>query len=293
MGLLTCVSFCSYKVSGVYFTCTAQTFCQIAAVMVMAAEVPILMYHSVSEHARPKFKRFMVTPDQLDEHLAYLKNQGYTAITVTEFIDTPRDALPERPVVLTFDDGFGDFYTHAFPLMQKYRIRATLYVTTGYVSGRSEWLVHEDEIDRQMLTWDELTQVCRGGVECGAHSHSHRPLDELDPEELDIEITRPKQILEDRLGGPVHSFAYPFGYYTDEIKRRVREAGYTSACAVKYGLSGPDDDPFALSRLIVTNETTTEDLGVLLAGQGQTFLRIRSIIWRMARRGVAQVQQKL
>jgi peptidoglycan/xylan/chitin deacetylase (PgdA/CDA1 family) len=261
--------------------------------MVMAVEVPILMYHSVSEHARPKFKRFTVTPDQFDEHLAYLKTHEYTAITVTEFINTPRAALPVRPVVLTFDDGFGDFYTHAFPLMQKHRVKATLYVTTGYMSGRSEWLVYEDEIDRQMLTWDELTQVCGGGVECGAHSHSHRPLDELDLDELSVEITRSKQILEDHLGGPVHSFAYPFGYYTDEVKRQVREAGYTSACAVKYGLSGSDDDPFALSRLIVTDETTVEDLDALLAGQGQTFLRIRSIIWRMARRGVAQVQQRL
>jgi peptidoglycan/xylan/chitin deacetylase (PgdA/CDA1 family) len=259
----------------------------------MAIEVPILMYHSVSAHAHPKFKRFTVTPDQFSEHLAHLNTQRYTAITVTELIDTPRDELPERPVVLTFDDGFSDFYIHAFALMQKHNVKATLYVTTGYVGGRSEWLVHEEETDRRMLTWDELAEVCSGGVECGAHGHSHRALDELAPDAAHEEITCPKQILEDCLNRPVHSFAYPFGYYNGAVKRQVREAGYTSACAVKYGLSGCGDDPFALSRLIVTNATTAEDLDTLLAGRGQTFLRIRSIVWRMARCGMVQVQQRL
>src|SRR5713101_1852063 len=145
-------------------------------------KVPILMYHSISEHAAPRFKPFAVSPTLFVEHMAYLHQHAYTPITVTQLINTRSkgsSALPEQPVVLTFDDGFADFYTEALPVLQRYGFVATLYVTTAFVNATSRWLQQEGEAERLMLTWEQLAEVNAHGIECGAHSHSHAQLDML------------------------------------------------------------------------------------------------------------------
>src|SRR6266496_2657570 len=92
-------------------------------------KVPILMYHSISDHASPKFKQFTVSPKLFAEHMAYLHQHRYIPITVTQFVNAlSNSTLPERPVVLTFDDGFADFYTEALPVLKHYGFAATLYV---------------------------------------------------------------------------------------------------------------------------------------------------------------------
>ena len=88
-----------------------------------------------------------------------------------------------------------------------------------------------------MLTWDQLSEISANGIECGGHTHSHPQLDTLSPAEAFREIAQSKRLLEDHLGQNVLSFAYPFGYYTANTQRQVQEAGYTSACAVKYAMS--------------------------------------------------------
>src|SRR3974390_2623464 len=96
-------------------------------------KVPILMYHSVSHHASRRFSSFAVTPALFADHLAYLHQHDYTTITVTQFINARArggSGLPERPVILTFDDGFADFSTWAFPALKRYGFNATLYVAT-------------------------------------------------------------------------------------------------------------------------------------------------------------------
>src|SRR5206468_3352471 len=95
--------------------------------------IPILMYHSIADDASPKFKPFTVKPALFAENIAYLYHQGYTPMTVTQLMNTFSQAntlLPERPIVLTFDDGFADFFTAALPILQQYGFVATLYVAT-------------------------------------------------------------------------------------------------------------------------------------------------------------------
>ena len=88
-------------------------------------------------------------------------------------------ALPERPVVLTFDDGFADFFTEALPILQLYNFTATLYVTTGFIGSTSCWMQREGESTRLMLTWDQVSAMSASDIECGGHSHWHRQLDIL------------------------------------------------------------------------------------------------------------------
>jgi len=264
-------------------------------------KVPILMYHSISEHAAPKFKPFAVSPTLFAEHMAYLHQHAYTPITVTQLINTRSkgsSALPEQPVVLTFDDGFADFFMEALPILQRYGFTATLYVTTAFVNGTSRWLQREGEATRPILTWNQVAEICDAGIECGGHSHCHPQLDILPYFRARDEIMQCKKLLEQHLGQEISSFAYPYGYHTATIKQLVREAGYTSACAVKYEMSSESTDAFALGRLMVEPNTNVDALTALLTkGYPSVFTtmykRARTPVWRIARRCSAPVIQYL
>ena len=263
--------------------------------------VPILMYHSISDSASQKFQQFAVSPHLFAEHMAYLHQHRYIPITITQLVTAlsqPGTTLPERPVVLTFDDGFADFYTEALPVLKRYSFAATLYVATAFINGTGRWLQHEGEMARPMLTWEQLREIRASGVECGAHSHSHPQLDTLTSAEARHEIVQSKRLLEQQLDQEVLSFAYPFGYHTAGIRRQVQEAGYTSACAVKHAMSSASTDPFALARLMVRSDTTVDTLAALIDGRDSPiiptmYVRARTPVWQLARRSSASMTRLL
>jgi peptidoglycan/xylan/chitin deacetylase (PgdA/CDA1 family) len=267
-------------------------------------KVAILMYHSISDHAAPKFKQFTVSPALFADHMAYLHQHAYTPITVTQYVHAlsqgggASSVLPERPVVLTFDDGFADFFTDALPVLKQFNFTATLYVATAFVNSTSRWLQREKEMTRPMVTWEQLTEISAQGIECGSHGHRHLQLDTLPSSVVQEEIIHSKLLLERYLGGNVSSFAYPFGYYTAGARRQVQEAGYTSACAVKHTISSETTDSFALARLMVKADTSVNALATLLAGRNSPaltmiYLRTRTPAWQLVRRASASVRQYL
>ncbi len=258
----------------------------------MPVRVPILMYHSVSDQASPKFRELAIPPQSFHEQMEYLKEHQYSTLTVPEFARMMKrgNLLGERPVLLTFDDGFADFYTNAFPVLHRLNFAATLYVSTAFVGNTSRWLKKEDEAQRAMLNWEQLRKISAGGIECGAHGHTHAALDRLSRTAACDEIVHSKQVLEQELNREVSSFAYPFGYYSASIQNLVRSAGYSSACAVRYRPSSIHDDPFALARLMVTANTALDDFRRLLTGPGvpisTKFKQARACIWKLARPAV-------
>ncbi len=234
--------------------------------------IPILMYHSISSYASPRFRPCTVSPQVFEKHLSYLEQHDYTAVTVTQFVRAMvqgRAKLPLRPVILTFDDGYEDFYTHALPALRRHGFAATLYIATAFVGGTSRWLQREGESMRPMLTWEQLAEISASGIECGAHSHTHQPLDMLPLSTARNEIVYSKEVLEEHLGQEVSSFAYPFGYYTPRVQQIVQAYGYTSACALKRMLNSLYDDPYALARLALQADTAVDDLATALStGRG-------------------------
>lgn len=251
--------------------------------------VPILMYHSISDYASARFRGFSVSPGLFSEHISYLSQHQYTPLTITQFVRNMHDvtSLPERPIVLTFDDGFADFYSNALPVLKDYGYSATLYITTAYVGTTSRWLRHEAETDRPMLTWEELRDIHSSGIECGAHTHDHLQLDIQSSSVAHYQILHSKVLLEEHLGTGVETFAYPFGFYTAATRQMVLAAGYTSACAVKYTFSSNVDDPYALARIKIGPDTTTRKFETLLnstpSSIAMVYKQSRTKMWRFIR----------
>jgi len=264
----------------------------------LGLNVPILMYHGVSADVGPKFRPFVISPALFSAHLDHLQRQRYTPISVTQLVRARAagdDEMLRRAVVLTFDDGFADFHRHALPALRQRGFGATLYVATAYVGGAARWLQREGEGDRPMMTWDQLADCGAGGIEVGGHSQRHAHLDTLPAMQVWDEVAGCRRALEDRLGREVLSFAYPFGHQTAATRRVVESAGYTSACAVRYELSRPSDDPFALARLLVPADMSVDRLAAMIErgdpAVKTAFRRARFWAWQLARRGAASLQR--
>lgn len=218
------------------------------------------MYHSVADSAGRAFRPFVTEPGVFRDHMAALVDAGYLATTVSDLLDADTPARSGRTVVVTFDDAFLDFHTTVLPVLAELRLRATLYVPTAYVGGTSRWLQPDGE-DRPMMSWTALAEAAASGVEIGSHSRTHPQLDRLSRDRVRSEVRDSKAVLEDRLQREIRTFAYPFGYHDQAVKRVVAEAGYRSACAVR-DLSSTTADPFAVSRRTVSRGT---DVAALLS----------------------------
>jgi peptidoglycan/xylan/chitin deacetylase (PgdA/CDA1 family) len=235
--------------------------------------IPILLYHAIATDPPSPIAAFTVSPKNFAHHLELIVESGRTVLTVSQLVDalTGRARLPERVMVVTFDDGYADFAETAAPALLAQSLPSTLYVTTGMLRDRSRRRVPLPGPSR-MLDWAQLSELEEQKVEIGAHSHTHPELDLNRAAAARDEIRRCKQLLEDELGHEVPSFAYPYGLSSGKIRRLVREAGYVSACSVKNALSSPADDLFALARLTVFADTTTEQLRRWLVGYGARVL---------------------
>lgn len=256
----------------------------------MKQSIPILLYHSVSDTAPHRFRPWTVTRRQFAAHLDRLVELGYCALTVGQLHDAVRSgrSLPQRTVVITFDDGLEDFATNAWPELSDRGLPATLYVTAGVVGATSEWLRPIGAGELPMLDAAQIVELVEAGVELGAHSMTHPQLDCVPTSVAYREIVESKQVLEGLAGVPVTSFAYPHGYHNRRVKELVKGAGYSSASAVRNRLSHIDDDPFALARITVTHGHDVSRLDRILrgaeVGRAEPKELWRTAVWRQVRR---------
>ena len=253
--------------------------------------VPILMYHEISP-ADETGSRLAVSPAAFAEQLAYLHDAGFQTVTagrLAEVLAGAPGGLPDRAVVLTFDDGFEDFHRRALPLLDRYGYTATVFVTTGWVQDAGR-----DAAGRRparMLSWSQVAEAAGAGMEVGAHSWRHPQLDQLPGAVLREELYASKAQLEDRLGRPVPGLAYPFGYSSARVRRVAREAGHQYACAVSNALPDPAADLLALPRLTVRRSTTPQVFQQISQGSNvaQLYRRDRALTkgYAVARRARA------
>lgn len=235
----------------------------------MNQRLPILLYHSVTDSPAPGLERFTVSPARFAEHLDFLLDDDRSVLALAEAASAIGSGapLPEGAVVVTVDDGLADFADHAWPELRARGMTATLYAVAGYLDGRSRWLPGAAG-DTAMLGARDLQDLADDGVDIGSHTMSHPQLDLVPLSRARREIVESKDVLEQLLGRPVGTFAYPHGHHTRAIRDLVVEAGYSSASAVRNMVSHDRDDVFALARLTITDRVTVGRLGRLVEGRG-------------------------
>jgi peptidoglycan/xylan/chitin deacetylase (PgdA/CDA1 family) len=253
----------------------------------MTTIIPVLLYHSVDDDPAPADRRWSVDRASFAAHARVVSASGRVGLNITELAEALHGArpLPERPVAITFDDGFRDVCDAVATLLDR-DLASTLYITTSVVgtSGR--------------LSAAELAELAgTPGVEVGAHAVRHRRLDEVGDGELAGEIRTSKAQLEDVTQTKVHSFAYPHGAYDRRVRDAVIAAGFRSGAAVKNAISHERDDPFAIARWTVTDGTPASRIADVLEGEGVPLAwrreRVRTRAYRTARRGRRALAQTL
>lgn len=219
--------------------------------------VVVLCYHSV----HPSLPYRSVDPARFAGHLAWLTAHA-DVIPFAGALAAAADPHRTRPAVaLTFDDGYADNAEVALPLLEAAGCTATFFLTAGLLDGdpavRERFARVRGEPVRP-LSWAQAEELAAAGQDVGAHTWSHPNLAHLGAAALRDELGRSKAVLEDRLGRPVPTLAYPFGkpgrHVTPAVRRAAAEAGYTHAAAVQYRRVRPADDPLLLPRFFITGD---------------------------------------
>ena len=210
--------------------------------------VPILTYHSLDDSGSV----VSVPPAVFEQHMRWLSAHGLHCIRLDELLDawTGAGALPPRPVVLTFDDGYANVLRVGVPVLRELGFRATVFAIPGMTGGWNEWPGQAPGIPRlRLLSWAELEELLEAELEVGAHTMRHPRLSALPDREAAREITESRTALEQRLGRPVRTFAYPFGSVgsTHDVVRREFDA----ACGTRLGTARRSDDLHELPRIDV------------------------------------------
>lgn len=202
--------------------------------------IPILMYHHIRNYNDPSDQigtNLSVPPENFKAQIDYLKNNGYTTITFQQLLDFPTKKLPEKPVIITFDDGYQDSYDIAYKYLKDNGQVGVFYIVSGYF-GRSEH-----------MTEAEVKEISDAGMEIGSHSVNHLDLTTLSISKVNKEVVSSKAILEEITGKPIISFCYPAGKHDDIVGKAVSEAGYLTATTTKSGISSTSEEKILLSRL--------------------------------------------
>lgn len=202
---------------------------------------PILLYHHIRTIDKPG--RYDVSPETFEMQLQYLRQWGYTSITIEQLVNALKysDPLPERPVVITFDDGALDVYQNAFPIMQKLGFVGTFYIVSNRLKSAD------------FVNVNQLREMIAAGWEIGSHSRSHIDLT-LNHEAINTEALQAKRELIDAIGYPVNSFAYPFGMIDPVVGNHISSYGFTNGVGLGTSYIHSMGTIFYLSRLEVRNE---------------------------------------
>ena len=251
--------------------------------------VPILLYHQVTPRPHPRFRKYSVTPGAFVRQVRWLARAGYRTVPL-ETLRAAREgraALPDRPVVLTFDDGFHESAEQAVPILEEHGFVATFFLVAGLAGGTSRWLAGERGIELPLFGWAEARRLEERGFRCGVHTLTHPRLAELPAAACRRELAESRRLMEDQLGRPVRELAYPFGSFSPEVREIAAEAGYQTACSSRPGLSPAEDDPLALCRIPIEGGDSLLDFACRLrTGRTvrQDIERRAKGVWRRLRR---------
>jgi len=223
-----------------------------------AITLPILLYHHIKA---PKYSSYYyVPPENFAEQMKLLHDWGYMTVTLDLLVKSIKEGtdLPARPILITFDDGQTSVYDAAFPIMRQYGFTGVVYAVGKYVDAET------------FMTTDQLKELTAAGWEIGSHGMRHKDLTTLDPDEQRYEIFESRKILNEKLGVPINSFAYPWGGANDTAFTYVHNAGYTSAMGLGYSYNQGIWNIFLLQRRDVLASYDLKKFASFLPWYGDT-----------------------
>jgi len=232
---------------------------------------PVLAYHKIN-NMDPN-DRYAVKTEDFEEHMRYLFYKGYRTISLSKYVKfiSAGKKIPSKNFVLTFDDGYEDFYTNALPILKKYNFNATVFIVINLIGKENEWDKKNGYLPCRLMNWMQINEIVKEGIEIGSHTLNHVNLTSCNDDSLEHEINQSKQILQDKTGCKIEFFAYPFGKFTDKVKNIV-ENNYISACAI----SEDNDryDQFAINRVNIANKDSAFKVYTKMTG---TYCKVRDL----------------
>jgi len=189
---------------------------------------PILTYHLVDPNFYWGITR--ITPRQFEYKMSYLSETGYDCVTVQEALTS--HSPKTKQVCITFDDSYESVYKYAFPILERFNIRATVFVITGYIGKSNAWDVIIGNNHRKHMNWEQLRTLSKSNWEIASHTTSHIALTTLSKTSVDCEVNQSKHTLERRLNTSISTFSYPFGHFNQRIMCAVKKANYKFACGM-------------------------------------------------------------
>lgn len=206
--------------------------------------VPILMYHYISappEDADAIRLDLSLPPEKFEEHLIWLKENGYQTITLEDLVLALQTGypLPEKPVIITLDDGYRDAYTNAYPLLQKYGMKATVFVITRLL----------DENNINFITWDMAAEMSQHGINIESHSVDHPDLSKLSAESVMSQLRDSRMAIEAHTHQEVRILCYPAGAYNGMVIDLLPAAGYWAGTTTAQGIDHSNTNLWELTRV--------------------------------------------
>lgn len=199
-------------------------------------KIPILYYHSIMVEPGNELR---MPPEQFNEQMAYLSTHGYYVLTPDELYNDLYDngTLPDKPILITFDDGYEDNNTNALPILKKYNFTATVFMVSSYINRKG------------FLTSDELKELQSAGWTIGGHTVNHLDFSKVDSNTVNNELKNSKITLENMLGKQVKYFCYPFGGYNSNVITQVKQSGYSLGFTTERGWVSKVSNPYLLNRV--------------------------------------------
>ena len=206
---------------------------------------PILEYHMITDNPPADAEIYNVPPAEFSAQLDYLQQKGYTTLTLQEFMRAKhgRFTMPDKPIVLTFDDGYKNIYTDMLPILEAHGMKAVVYVISNEL-GKEGYLTLEQVKDLQLR-----------GIEIGSHTADHLALVGLEGEFLLNQVRNSKIFLEWSGLDTIYSFSYPNGAYNSDLAELVKVEGYLTAVTGDVGLNTLESNPYTLKRVHIRRPT--------------------------------------
>lgn len=201
-----------------------------------AQAVPILYYHSVMQENGNELR---MPPEQFEVQMAYLQDKGYQSVSLEQLYQATYKGgtLPAKPFVITFDDGYVDNYTTAFPILSKHGFTAAVFMVTSYIN------------EEGFMSWQQLKELVANGWEIEGHTTNHPYLTKIDSPTLLSELDSSKEQLEKELGQSVDFFAYPYGDLNANVVQVLKELGYLMALTTERGWANVKADAWHVQRV--------------------------------------------